>query len=642
VDTATTARPDGSVEVLFKISEGRPVRGDTIEFLGAQGLDMADLLEDLPLTTGDPLSDLMLDATRDTLRLRLRNRGYAHADVLKSFLIPALTPYLARVSYDIAPGPRTRYGHVAVEISGSDGGPPSLSESTVLKTLRFQAGDVYRLNQVLDAQARLYGLEIIRSASVEVDLASQTDSAVSVGVRVQEGDRHRVRTGGGWTSAECFDTEARWVSRNFRGGGRQLQVRGRVSNLVARQFHDILCPSLSDEAFQALNWLAAVDFAQPFVFSTRNSFSASVFGERQSVPGAFIREALGLSLALTRNIGPRTPLTLSFRPELSRLDAAEVLVCTSLGVCSPDDIASVQGANWLAPVGLSFTRNETNNILNPSSGYSLLINVEHAAAWTGSDFRYDRAMIDWAGYSRIAPGSTLAVRVSTGWVGAGAFEEFLRDESPKVVHPQKRFFGGGANSVRGFAQNRMGPLVLTADPSQLLSADGAACTPAQIMDRSCDAGSGSGLSRFPRATGGTRVLEGTLEVRVPLSSRFQGVAFTDFGQVWGGQEPVSLESVEVTPGMGLRLLSPIGPIRFDLAYRFVGGQSLPMVTPQIRAYLPGQDAERDQIVVDGSPIPYVRDSQQGLVILEPTVLFGDSPALSLSRFQLHISIGQAF
>jgi len=71
--------------------------------------------------------------------------------------------------------------------------------------------------------------------------------------------------------------------------------------------------------------VAAVDFAQPFVFSTRNSFSASIYGERQSVPDAFIREAFGLSLAITRNIGPRTPLTLSYRPELSSLDAAEVL-----------------------------------------------------------------------------------------------------------------------------------------------------------------------------------------------------------------------------------------------------------------------------------------------------------------------------
>jgi len=644
VDTATTERPDGAVEVLFRITEGRPVRVGSIEVLGTEGFEESGLLDDLPLSVGDPLSDLLLDATQDSIRTRLWNRGYAHADVLKSFFIPGETPYLAQVSYDVAPGPRSRYGYLEVNITGADGGDPSLSQGTVLKTLQFRSGDLYRLDQIVDAQARLYGLEIVRSASVRDSLPTRTDSVIPVMVRVQEGDAHRVRTGGGWSSAECFDTEARWVSRNFQGGGRRLQVRGRISNILAGAFHDILCPALDEKPFQKLNWLAAVDFAQPFIFSTRNSFSASLFGERQSVPDAFIREGLGLSLAITRNIGPRTPLTLSYRPELSRLDAAEVLVCTSFLVCSPDDIASLQGANWLSPVGITFTRNQANNILNPTQGYTLVIDLQHAAPWTGSDFRYDRVIVDGSWYERMAARTVLATRLRAGWVGAGAFEEFIRSEDPDVVHPQKRFFGGGANSVRGFAQNRMGPVVLTAGPEQLLAAadggGGAGCTPQELMNLSCDAGAIRQGRLFPRAVGGTRVLEGSIEVRFPLSSSFQGVGFTDFGQVWGGDVSASLGSMEVTPGMGVRLMSPIGPIRFDVAYRFVGGQMLPMLTEQIRAFVPGEDDDIDLLQVGGARIPFV--STQELVTLGPAVLFGDSPALSLSRFRLHISIGQAF
>lgn len=643
VDTATSVRPDGAVDVLFRITEGRPVRVDTIEILGTEGFEGAGLLDDLPLSVGDPLSDLRLDATQDTIRRRLRNRGYAHADVLKSFFIPAETPYQAVVSYDVAPGPRSRYGHVTVEITGSQGEDPTLSQSTVLKTLQFRSGDLYRIDQILDAQARLYGLEVIRSASVKDSLPASSDSVIPVKVQVQEGDAHRVRAGSGWSSAECFDTEARWVSRNFRGGGRRLQVRGRVSNILAPQFHDILCHELDEEPFQRLNWLVAVDFAQPFIFSTRNSFSASLSGERQSLPDAFIREALGLSLAITRNIGPRTPLTFSYSPELSRLDAAEVLFCTSFLVCAPDDIAILQGANWLSPVGINFTRNTANNILNPTRGYTLVIDLEHAASWTGSDFRYDRLIADATFYERVSLRTVFATRLRAGWVGAGAFEELLGVEDVDVVHPQKRFFGGGSNSVRGFAQNRLGPLSLTADPRQLLASPefgGAGCTPEEIMDISCDAGAMDEGSFLPRATGGTRVLEGSIEFRVPLSSSFQGVAFADFGQVWGGDDVVSLGSTEVTPGMGLRLLSPIGPIRFDVAYRFLGGQMLSVVTPQIRPFVPGVDADGDRIRVDDELVPFV--STKELVFLGPTVFFGDSPALSLQRFQLHISIGQAF
>jgi outer membrane protein assembly factor BamA len=647
VDTATTQSDDGGAEVLFRIREGRPVLVDAIEILGAEGFEDTGLLDDLPLSVGDPLSDLLLSATQDTLSRRLQNQGYAQAGVLKSFFIPAQTPFQAQVSYDVAPGPRTRYGHIEVAVAGGDGGEPSLTQSDVLKTLQFRTGDLYRVDQILEAQARLYGLEVIRSASVTVraDLVSPTDSVVPMEVQVQEGDVHRVRAGGGWSSAECIDVESRWISRNFKGGGRRLQVRGRLSNLGAPQFHDILCPDLDDEAFQRLNWLAAVDFAQPWVFSTRNSFSASLYGERQSLPDAFVREALGLSLAITRNIGPRTPLTLSYQPELSRTDAAEVLFCTSFLVCSPDDIANLQGANWLSPVGLNFTRNHSNNLLNPTRGYTTVIDVEHAAPWTGSDFRYDRIITEGTWYERLAPRTVLAARLRAGWVGAGAFDEALGIENRATVegvHPQKRFYGGGANSVRGFAHNRLGPLVLTTDPDQLLGApeQGAGCTPGAVMDLSCDAGAMDDAEFSPRPTGGTRVLEGSVEVRFPLTSILQGVAFTDFGQVWDDGEVVSLRSTEVTPGMGLRILSPIGPIRFDVAYRFLGGQSLPVVTPQIRPWVDGEDPSGARIVVDGEPVPYV--STDELVVLVPRVVFGDSPALSLSRFQLHISIGQAF
>lgn len=670
VDTATIARPDGGVDVLFRIAEGRPVLVDSIEFLGAEPFEGEHLLEDLPIRVGDPLSDLLLEATQDTLRRRLRNRGYAHADVLKSLFIPAETPYQARVSYDIAPGPRSRYGHVDVQILGDEGRTPSLSTSTVLKMLQFRTGDLYRAEQILGAQARLYGLEIVRSARVEAILNpgdtlpgvagasaggalippggafAALDSVIPVRVRVQEGAPHRVRTGAGWNSAECFDAEARWVSRNFGGGARRLQVRGRLANLGAPQFHDILCQDLRRAPFYDLNWLAAVDFSQPWVFSTRNSFSASVYGERQSLPDAFVRQAFGVSLTLTRSIGPRTPLSLSYNPELSSLEAAEVLFCTSFLVCTPEDIRSLKGANWLSPVRLNFTRNRSNNILNPSRGYTLVLDVEHAAPWTRSDFRYDRVIADGAAYRRAGPGLILAGRLRAGWVGAGAFEDFLGiDERADVkgVHPQKRFYGGGANSVRGVAQSRLGPTVLRADLDRLLappSDGGAGCTPAEVLTLTCDANPIRDSGFLPRPTGGTRVLEGSVEARFRVSSRVQGATFLDFGQVWADGEDATFESLEFTPGAGFRYLSPIGPIRVDVAYSFQGGRRLPVVTQQLRPFESGQDREEDRIRVGDDPIPFIETKE--LVVLGPKVLYGRSSAFSLSRFQVHISIGQAF
>lgn len=637
VDTATTLLPDGRARVTFGVDEGEPVRVASIEFLGAEEFEGTGLLENLPIAEGAPLNALLMDVARDTLVRRLANRGYARADVLLSSFIPNTDPYHASVTYDIAPGALSRYGHVSI------GGIESLTQSTVLRTLQFRAGDLYRLDQLQEAQARLFGLEIVRAANLQPNYASWPDSIIPVHVEIREGEPHRVRTGAGWSSAECLDVDARWISRNFMGGARRLQVRGRVSNLLAQDFQQLLCWQSGQGVFGKLNWIASVDLSQPWIFSTRNSFQASLYGERQSLPDAFVRKAVGLQLSLTRAIGPRTPLTASYRPELSRLDAAEILFCTNFLVCTPEDIGTLLGAHWLAPVGLTFTRSTTDDVLNPSRGYHFLADVEHADAVTGSNFTYSRVVSELSRFGR-AGTFVLASRLRLGWVGAGAFEELLgRQSDIDIVHPQKRFFAGGANSVRGFPQGRLGPRVLQAREVDLLrptddEGSGAGCTPEELVDLTCDASALEDGRFLPRPTGGTRLLEGNLELRFPLGRRLHAAAFTDFGQAWGAQESVSLESVELTPGLGVRYMSPIGPLRLDIAYRFRGGEDLAVVTNQIREAEPGETEEL--LEVGGEKIPWVRTD--ALAILGPRVLFDDSGPWSLRRFQLHLSIGQAF
>jgi hypothetical protein len=173
---------------------------------------------------------------------------------------------------------------------------------------------------------------------------------------------------------------------------------------------------------------------------------------------------------LSRSVAQRTVLTGFYRPELSELNAKDVLFCSGFLVCDPKDINALEGANWLSPVGLAFTRDRSDDILNPRSGYRLLLDVEHAASWTASDFRYDRVIAEASRYMS-AGRVVFATRARGGWVGSGGFQGLVGQVTDTVglVHPQKRFYTGGANSVRGFAQSRLGPRVLLADPLTLVS-----------------------------------------------------------------------------------------------------------------------------------------------------------------------------
>jgi outer membrane protein insertion porin family len=65
---------------------------------------------------------------------------------------------------------------------------------------------------------------------------------------------------------------------------------------------------------------------------------------------------------------------------------------------------------------------------------------------------------------------------------------------------------------------------------------------------------------------GDRMLLATAEVRVPLGNGLQGVAFTELGNAWAPETKVSFSDLRSSVGIGLRFLSPIGPIRLDVAY----------------------------------------------------------------------------
>lgn len=644
VDTAVTRTGD-EVRVTFSIEEGRPVRIDTIAY---QGLDdvrpqaRRGLLEDLPVAEGDPLNAILLDAARDTVLSRLRNRGYAHAEVLRSFFIGSDRPYEAEVTFDVYPGAVSYLGSIVVV--GND----KVSETVVRRMLPFRRGDLYDRELLFEGQRNLFNLEIFRHANIQQDLDHDPDSIVPVRVQVNEGNVHRVRMGVGWSTSDCLNAESRWSSRNFLGGARRLQLRGRVSNLLAHDLNSSACGQAGTGVYADRNWLVSADFTQPWFFSPRNSLAAGVFAERQSLPGVFVRRGLGANMALARSLGRGTSVTLSFRPQFSELDAAEIFFCTSFLVCNPGDIDVLEGANWLAPVALTLSRDRTNRALSPTDGYTATVDLELARTTTFSDFRYERVTGEGTWFQQPWRGVVLAARLRAGWLKSHTFGGLTTDAS--VAHPQKRYFAGGANSVRGFGQNQLGPRVLTVGVSKLLSAregQPAVCAPEEIQDLSCDAAAlGDQGFDNPRPTGGSAMLEGSFEVRFGLGDpTLTGAAFVDFGQVWAEGSSASLGSLEFTPGLGVRYATPIGPVRVDLAYRFNPGQELPVVTSRVRPFDPGRDDPADRIQVatpDGGTetLDWVRSDE--LAPLEPRVLFGDAGTFDLSRFQLHISIGQAF
>ncbi|MGI9626541.1 MAG: BamA/OMP85 family outer membrane protein [Longimicrobiales bacterium] len=647
VDTVVTRLPESTVSVVFEITEGDPFVAASIEFEGDSIPDDVELPDELPLKVGDPLSFLLMEETLDTLTNRLTNSGYGRAEVFKRFRRPADSDEAA-VFYSIDLGPATVYGPITVEENRL------LDDEVVLGRLPFSEGQPYRARQIREAQRNLYQVGLVSRATVEADLSGpRTDSIIPVRVEVIEGDLHRVRAGGGLNSADCLNFEGRWSSRNFFGGGRTLQVRGGVSNLLAAPLQSTpLCNQAGTGEFGRTNWLAGIDFTQPTFFSPNVSFFAGVFGERQSLKNIFVRDALGLDAGVSRNLGGNSFLNLRMQPQLNRLSAADVILCATFSACEPGDIDVLQGANWLSPVAVSFTGDRTDRLFSPTSGFRALVDVEVADPVTGSDYAYVRAVADGSLYQSVDRKTVFAARVRAGIVNPGAFEELglVAGEVQEIVPPQKRFYGGGANSIRGFAQSTLGPRSLSVAVGELLRRDTVTsqpiCQPAEVRTLTCDGGPVPGNRFQERPIGGLATFEASMELRFDLADEggFGGAAFVDVGQVW--PEDFDFGDLEVTPGLGIRYNTLFGPLRLDVAYSFRNQEALQLVTSQIRPFVEGQDPDSDRIDIAGEGVetPEFIDwvISDDLALLEPLVLFGDEPGFSFRRFQIHFSIGQAF
>lgn len=651
VDSLLVRPTPTTVEITFRIDEGEPVRITTLDFEGLDPVeDEEALTRDLPVGVGERLDITALRAVADSLARRLQDQGYPHAEVFRDIFIPAGT-LEGEVLFDVFTGPRARFG--TVEIVGNE----TVSETVIRRMLPFREGDIYSRERLFDAQRNLYGLEIFRHAVIEPSSDASGEDVVPLEVRVVEGDTRRVRAGGGWNTADCFGTEVRWANRNFLGGARRMVLRGRLSNLLTSNLENSICSGAGTGEYAELNGLVAAEFTQPWLLSPRNTLDAAIFVDRQSVPDVYIRESLGLSLGLTRVIGRNTPVTLSYQPQVGRLDAADVFFCINFLVCSPEEVDVVASPNVLAPLGIRAARDRTNRAVSPTGGYTAAADLEVGASFTFSDFEYQRVVAEVTGFHAPLEGSrlVLAGRLRGGWMQASAFRALDRSlpadgslrATPRLPPPQKRFYAGGANSVRGYTQNQLGPRVVTVGVQELLFPRGdepaPICAPEAVADLTCDAGALAEGDFASRPTGGSAVLEGSTELRFPIWEPFlSGAAFLDFGQVWSEAENARLSDVVFSPGIGLRYSTPIGPVRLDLAYRAATRRDLPVVTSAIRPWDEAEDPAslRIEDPRTGDRIDWV--FVDALARLDTPVSFSESSGFSWSRVQFQFSIGHAF
>lgn len=634
VDPRVSPTAPGAVEVDFRIAEGPPVLVDTLQILGLDSVPAT--LRSRLVRAFDPLrggiyNKIALKAAIDSTVDRLQNSGYAHATEPFRDITVHDSTNRASVKLTFVPGARAHIARIAWDVEANQPGErPQIDTSTVKKLLSFHPGDLYRQRELLRSQRDLYALGTYRHVDLELlpDSLQPNDSALTVLVRLGEAKMKSMRVGIGWATLDCARTQARFTDRDFAGGARRLELSGRLSHLA-------LCQQRvrDDTAFSAkLNYYASATLRLPTLFGPRNIPSFTLFSERTSEYRTYLRSTpVGAAAEVTRDLRPRAagpglPLTIGYRIEYGRTEADPAVFCQVFDRCTLADIDRLQRNSSLQVATLALARNRANNLLDPTRGSVLHLELRtgRTTADTTGAILFNRAYGEAAIYHPIGTQSVLAARLQLATV----FQGWSFRGATGFVPPEERLYAGGPNSVRGYSQNLLGPVVYVVGANSIRDSvvDG------RHMYVAYDT---AGIRQFS-PTGGNTLAVANLELRRRsplLGDVVQLAAFVDAGLVWNRpEESVSLGDVRVTPGVGVRVNSPVGPFRVDVAYNRYPMSSgaayvLDTSSRQLLCVSPGNPFDRGQLV-PGETCPRSFSPAQGHGIL--------------NRLTFNFSIGQAF
>lgn len=501
-----------AVDITVNIDEGQPIVVERVDYSGLEVLPnrhLNDLKARVPLKQGAPLDRALAQTTREMVLDEIKDHGYPYASVRLSDQ-PGANDHAVILKVDVTPGQIARYG--PIEITGNS----SVSDDVVRRQLTFRPGRRYRLSQLEESQRKLYALETFQFANIEPEVKEgEQPEVIPTKITLTEGNHRKVNFGVGFGSEERLRVTGDWRHVNFFGGARTLQLQGKYSSL--------------DRG-------GRVNFKQPAIFGPQYGLLVSGQAWHNDEP-AYTLDTDGGSVTLERPLarpGPysqrlaTTVLSIKYTGEYERYTISEEALADptfrddliALGL----DPRTGEGRGLLSSLGFDVQRGTAGSQINARNGYVVSAHIEQAGKFLAGDFNYWESMLEGRGYLALGRRALVALRVRGGsidpWGNQDANVPFF-----------KRYFLGGATSLRGWGRYEVSPL-----------SEG-------------------------NAIGGLTLLESSAELRFPVWRNLSAVAFADAGNVWVNPWDFNLNDMRYDVGPGIRYNTPIGPFRLDVGYQ---------------------------------------------------------------------------
>jgi outer membrane protein assembly complex protein YaeT len=481
----------GAVQVRFEIEQGSLYRIGRVEIVeihdGSEDVVREETPHDMVLTRE------WEQAQRSKLRNEAYREGYPDAQVTGETLSDVVNlesgEILRHLRFRVESGAAVRLDRV--EFSGD----ADTKRSVLKRQVHLKLGAPLDLIEVSEARRKLMSLGIYREVGLSLEPSSGDTRTVVY--ELAPSQRKDLQLRGGWGSYELARLGFRWEHRNPWGRAHRYELE------VKQSFKATL-----GEALYVIPQFLGADL---------NTYLNAEYSFREEL--SFDRTTKGLAMGTAIQLS-ESDVRLAMEYGYSQEDADRDNL---FGFDSEDDAT-------VASLTFTVSLDRRDDLLAPSSGYSLSASYETAGQWLGGSVNFQK--LEFSSSYHVPLNESLIVHV--GLSGGTILSTGAASEN---IPFNERFFSGGENSVRGYLEGGASPLDSGGDE---VGAESYALL--------------------------------NLELEQRVYSQFSTVLFLD--SIYNARDGLAGDSdVLSSVGIGLRYQTVVGPLRLEYGHNLNNRES---------------------------------------------------------------------